>query len=151
MIFLGEIVTILLDKNSVNPDSSDELGSVDTTFLRFKKYYQRILFGTDRQYLNTIQEFDPLDGYEFVDEETKKELIKSAPEHDLIVVGHSLDVTDKDIITELFDISSSITVMYHNDAAFADHVNNLVNIYILCFSFYLKRFPPMTQSSLFFL
>ncbi len=113
----------------INPDSSDELGSVDTTFLRFKKYYQRILLGSDREYLKTIRGFDPLDGYEFISEESKRKLIASAPEHKLIVAGHSLDVTDKDIITELFEISSDITVMYHNDAAFADHVKNLVDIY----------------------
>ena len=113
----------------INPDSSDELGSVDTTFLRFKKYYQRILLGTDREYLKTIRGFDPLDRYEFISEESKRKLLASAPEHELIVAGHSLDVTDKDIITELFEISSDITVMYHNDAAFADHVKNLVDIY----------------------
>lgn len=113
----------------VNPDSSDELGSIDTTFLRFKKYYQRILLGTDRQYLNILRAFDPLTGYEYLDEETKRKLLASEPEHELIVVGHSLDVTDKDIITDLFGISSNITVMYHNDAAFADHVKNLVDIF----------------------
>ena len=113
----------------INPGSSDELGSIDTTFLCFKKYYQRILLGTDREYLENIRSLDPLDGYEFASDEKKRRIIASAPKNQLIIVGHSLDVTDKDIITELFEISSNITVMYHNDAAFSDYVKHLVDIF----------------------
>ncbi len=98
----------------VNPDEDDDVRTVDTTFLQFKKYYQRVRFGTDISYLSFIQHFH---------------MTKKASHYTVTVVGHSLDVTDKDIITEIFSLSDEIHILYHNEKAIGGYIKNLVNIY----------------------
>ena len=78
-------------------------------FLRFKKYFQRVIYHTDDEYLEWI---------------TNK-----LSDIDLVVMGHSLDITDKDIIMQMFDAAKDITVLYHNESAEASLVANLINIY----------------------
>lgn len=99
----------------LNPDDHDELVDMDTSFICFKKYYQRVLYGTDsgyREFVDTVnQETNQVSGYR------------------LYVVGHSLDVTDKDIITEIFDAASEIVIMYHDESAAGTYIKNLVAIY----------------------
>ncbi len=99
----------------INPDLSDDKASVDTSFLVFKKYYQRTFLGTDTDYLNWIRDFS--------------RRIAIRDDVHLIVMGHSLDITDKDIITDLFGIASEITVLYHNDIAKSQHITNLISIF----------------------
>ena len=47
----------------------------------------------------------------------------------LIVMGHSLDVTDKDIIVELFDRMDEIIILYHNEEAKNAYISNLIKMY----------------------
>jgi len=96
----------------VNPDDSDSLSSIDTTFVCFKKYYQRTLFETDRDYLRWMNEF--------VDTKTP---------YRLFTMGHSLDVTDKDIIEELFLNASEIVILYHSFEAKKAYIANLIKIF----------------------
>lgn len=93
----------------VNPDESDRYKSVDTLFLPFKKYYQRVINCSDAGYLNWISQ--------------KNGNIS------LVVMGHSLDTTDQDIIMQMFDLANDITVLYYNEKAEASLVANLVKIY----------------------
>ena len=44
-------------------------------------------------------------------------------------MGHSLDVTDKDIIKELFEQADEITIFYHNIEAKRKYAENLVKIF----------------------
>ncbi len=105
-----------LDKEivlGVNPNNYDEIENVDTSFIMFKKYYQRIIFKTDSDYrcfVNDLRNFDM-----YIDE--------------LVVVGHSLDETDKDIIKELFEVSASIKIYAHSSSAMGQHIANLIKIY----------------------
>lgn len=99
----------------VNPDQADELETVDTLFLPFKKYYQRVRYGTDLGYLQFLNGINMTRRYD-------NGIM-------LIVVGHSLDVTDKDIITELFSLSNEIHILYHNERAIGTYIQNLVKIY----------------------
>lgn len=99
----------------VNPDENDEIYNVDTTFLQFKKYYQRILFRTDYNYLNKIKALS----------RTKN----SGDGTTLFVIGHSLDVTDEDIIKELFSLAHKIRILYHDEERIGSYIKNLVNIY----------------------
>ena len=99
----------------VNSDSRDELEKIDTSFIKFKKYYQRVFLKTDKEYLEKI--------------DALKCLSKFDNGNVLYVVGHSLDVTDKEIIKELFDISRKIKVFYHDESAVGQHITNLVTIY----------------------
>lgn len=101
----------------VNPDKSDEGDNVDTSFLKFKKYYQRTVNKSDSEYLRWLAE-----------QQGNTELLR--PEKlSLLIMGHSLDVTDRDIIEELFLISNDITVLYHNDDALSSLITNLVRIF----------------------
>lgn len=100
-----------LDKriiSGINPDKSDELETIDVSFLRFKKYFQRVLYRTDEEFLNWIVRQK---GFS------------------LVVMGHSLDETDKDIITQVFDKAADITILYFNESAEASLVTNLIHIY----------------------
>lgn len=100
----------------VNPDKNDDLGSVDTTFVYFKKYYQRNWYNTDLSYfklLDTLKQLPP----------TYKK------DNKLYVIGHSLDVTDKDIISELFEQFGQIIILYHSEYAKGSYIRNLVQIY----------------------
>lgn len=96
----------------INPDKYDDLETIDTSFIAFKKYYQRILYETDTNYLLWKKE-DPY---------TKDNV-------NLTVMGHSLDITDRDIILDLFEISSKITILYHDESAKKSYIENLVKIF----------------------
>lgn len=105
----GEIVL------GINPDENDVLETVDTAFLQFKKYYQRVRYGTDVEYLHFIKKLKDR---------------KKTPDHlCLTVVGHSLDATDKDILMELFDIPDILTIMYHEESKICDFMKNIITMY----------------------
>ena len=104
-----------LSKNivlGVNPNSYDNLESVDTSFITFKKYFQRTLFETDYEYLRWISDIK-----------------HTNTTYRLIVMGHSLDVTDKDIILDLFKYANEIIVLYHSDEAKASYIANLITLH----------------------
>ena len=99
----------------VNSNKEDELSELNTDFLCFKKYYQRVFYKTDYDYENIIAEHAIFEG----DEKNLQ----------LGVVGHSLDITDKDIIEELFDLSRKITIYYHKESDITKYIKNLLAIY----------------------
>ncbi len=94
-------------QESLNPDSSNE----SPDLLVFKKYYQRIYKKTDSQYLDWTL------------------IAESAKDHvyDIVVLGHSLDVTDQEILKP-FIISKSCKVkIYHHDKkTMGSHIKNLL-------------------------
>ena len=96
----------------INSDSSDNLGTIDTAFSRFKKYFQRAQYETDQDYLIWLQE-----------------KFKKTEHYWLIVMGHSLDITDKDTIVELFRKMNEITILYHSDSAKISYIANLIKIF----------------------
>lgn len=99
----------------INSDIDDDLGSIDTLFLKFKKYYQRTFFKTDIKYLNEIK---------------KVNCNPSVRQHSTLhVAGHSLDKTDEEVIKTVFEIVEKIKIFYHNYDAVSDYIKNLVTIY----------------------
>ena len=96
----------------VNPNEDDEVDTADTMFIEFKKYLQRITLGTDTEYRLIADELD--DG--------ANDLL-------LTVMGHSLDITDEDIIRELFGYASEIAIIYHSPNALKDYIAKLVALY----------------------
>ena len=96
----------------INPDYTDKLDNLNTTFVCFKKYFQRTLYETDRDYLRWMREF-----------------VDVNMSYRLFVMGHSLDITDKDIIEEIFCNSSEIFILYHNYDAKRSYIENLVKIF----------------------
>ncbi len=100
----------------INPDGSDLKESSNIAFLAFKKYFQRTQYDTDVDYLRWVDEnYSNVHDRPFITH--------------LLVMGHSLDITDKDIICQLFEVASEITVLYHNNKAKSDYIQHLVRIF----------------------
>lgn len=102
------------------------------TFLAFKKFYQRLLKATDRQYLDWIDEIR--DGYEMYKKNYEKAMASmevsdgrdpftkeigfaepniARPEHTLYIFGHSLDATDKDVLKSIICNDNVQTKIYY--------------------------------------
>ena len=96
----------------INPDENDMLDTVNTSFIAFKKYYQRVYLGTDEDYIKWL-----------------KNMIETKEKLSLLIMGHSLDVTDKDIIKELFNCANEIIVLYHSEEAQRSLIKNLIKIF----------------------
>lgn len=96
----------------VNPDEADSLEKINTTFVCFKKYFQRTLFETDHEYLKWIDEY-----------------VNMKIPYRLFSMGHSLDVTDRDIIAELFHNAKEIFILYHDVTAKKSYIANLVRMF----------------------
>lgn len=119
----GEIEGIAIDEGKnissssivlgINSDKSDELDDLDVSFIQFKKFFQRVFFGTDLGYLDFMNRYEE----------------KESKEYNLYVIGHSLDATDKEVIQECFYHASRIFVFYHSEKSLADYVRNLVSIF----------------------
>ena len=99
-----------------NPDLHDELPDLDISFIQFKKYYQRVFYKTDTSYLSGIEDL----------KKVKKRENNGLALH---VIGHSLDITDKDLIQEIFDSVGSIFIYYHTESAIGSYIKNLISIY----------------------
>ena len=96
----------------VNSNEYDNVGNNDYKFIRYKKYYQRI---TKR----TLDDLNPLFTY-----------IKLTTEQRcLSIIGHSLDVSDRDILTVIFDVFDVIKIYFHDDDALDSYVKNLKLIF----------------------
>ena len=98
----------------INADYRDELESVDTTFISFKKYYQRVKNDIDQMFLDSISKLNNAN-----DNENSK----------IVVLGHSLDVTDKDTLIEVFEAASQIIIYYHNDIALGTYIANMIKMF----------------------
>lgn len=99
----------------INPDSEDTVGNVNTTFIQFKKYYQRTMLESDKPYIRWISD--------------NRDNRSGIEDNHLLVFGHSLDISDKDIISELFNIANEIVILYHDPKVKSDYISNLVRIF----------------------
>lgn len=82
-------------------------------FIAFKKYFQRIKKKTGSLHRDWINE------------------IKSNGnvKHQVTIFGHSLDITDKDILRDLiFNDNVMVTIYYYDEMAFGSQIANLVQI-----------------------
>lgn len=101
-----------IDKNNMVLGISDYLNNDETMnnidFISFKKYFQRILKKTGCEYKNWLKE-----------DEVKQ----------VYIYGHSLDISDKDVLKEIIETSDTTTTIYHhNKEAFYQQLLNLVKI-----------------------
>lgn len=86
----------------------DDRKSNELDFIEFKKYFQRIYKRTGKDYKKWICEKD---------------------KNEIYIFGHSLDVTDKDILIELIEHENTITtIFYCNKSVYAQQISNLVKI-----------------------
>lgn len=96
----------------INPDDSDKLETVDTSFVNFKKYFQRTMIDSDAEYIDFFNNIK-----------------NSTYFNALYVIGHSLDVTDRDIIEELFRVANKIYILNYDNDEKEKHAKNLINIF----------------------
>lgn len=109
--------------------------------VKFKKFYQRIYKRTGcvhkdwlKDYISDVKESEKRNDYsrcqnlpvvEFPCNETRKKILS----FNVYFFGHSLDVTDKDIIKDLIDNEySKVTIYYHNDEDYSRKIINLIKI-----------------------
>ena len=103
----GEIVL------GINSDEYDDVGINDSRFIKYKKYYQRITKHTLPDLKKLIHRVNT----------------NSFEQTGLFIIGHSLDVSDGDIIAVIFELFDCITVYYHDDDALDKYVKNLKLIF----------------------
>jgi len=91
----------------------DELRDKETTFIEFKKYYQRIHKKTGCTYKDWITQIEKV----------------PSEKHEIFIFGHSLDVTDKDVIRELIDNKNiKTTIFYYNKDVYGSQIASLVKV-----------------------
>lgn len=121
--------------------------SNDTRYIRFKKYFQRIYKETDCEYLTLMDIFSM--SLEEINkkrvkiknsgsEEDKKfsmllrdveRLLENEHSYNLHIIGHSLDITDKDVLNKLITSPYVKTkIYYHDDESYAKQIENLVKV-----------------------
>jgi len=96
----------------VNPSESDDSGTDNTSLIKFKKYYQREFFCTNNDYINWY-----------------RETIAENNDYRVITIGHSLDITDKDILSDVFLNAKEIYLTYYNDDCKSDYFENMVKMF----------------------
>ncbi|HIR94402.1 MAG TPA: bacteriophage abortive infection AbiH family protein [Candidatus Egerieimonas intestinavium] len=93
----------------INNDSRDELEEMDTGLIRFKKYYQRAMKDT----FYSVEDF----------------LDHEQASYKVSIVGHSIDVTDRDILVGLMKHErTEVTIYYHDEKAHGQQVVNLISL-----------------------
>ena len=92
----------------------------DNSFVWFKKFYQRIYKETGSEYIDWMEAFEKA-----LQSMPKAEI----PGNDLYIYGHSLDVTDKDVLEYLILAPKMTThIYYYNKKDLSDKIRNLVAI-----------------------
>lgn len=94
----------------------------DNEFVQFKKFYQRILKNTGSLYN------DWLDSYN-----TQRRRFPKSPDLqqklNVYIIGHSLDITDKEILNSIIlSDEATVTIYHHSIEALEDQISNLVKI-----------------------
>lgn len=108
----------------------------DIEFIEFKKYFQRIHKETGCEYRKWLKEMESDDIYERIVEHTygpANEVVdyirRGTAYHKIFFYGHSLDITDKDIVKALILAQRTHTTIYYLDKEdYARKITNLVKI-----------------------
>lgn len=117
--------SIELNINKVIGDGIDEylLGEEKRTnneFIEFKKFYQRIYKKTGCIYTDWVKN---------ICEEQSVMRKARLPKNNVYIIGHSLDITDGDILKALINMpNTKTTIFYHTKEAFGKQISNLVKI-----------------------
>ena len=93
-------------------------------FIQFKKFYQRIYKKTGCKYLDWIN------GYSTRLNDTRRNKFNQVVEDfNIYIFGHSLDITDKDILSKLILAKYARTISFHfNQDALGNQIANLVKV-----------------------
>lgn len=96
---------------------SDDKRNSDNEFIQFKKFFQRIYKGTGCHYIDWLND--------------RRDTINRTPnpELNIYIYGHSLDVTDADILRKLImENGAQTTIFYHNKKTLGNQIANLVKV-----------------------
>lgn len=125
----------------------DEAKNKELEFIAFKKYFQRIYKKTENTYKKWIEEIE--EDYKMIinkEEKYRNILYKQKDEtyinkykgiinnlhsnkNEIYIFGHSLDITDKDIIRELIECpNTETTIFYYDKGVYAQQIANMVKI-----------------------
>lgn len=92
----------------------------DNEYIQFKKFYQRIYKTTGCKYVDWIRK---------VNEVARMTPKMQGPINNVYILGHSLDVTDGDIISGLINMpNTKTTIFHHSQEALGNQICNLVKI-----------------------
>lgn len=85
-----------------------------TEFIQFKKYYQRIHKRTACEYVNWFDKED---------QDISKE------RNEVYIFGHSLDITDGDVLSTIINCPNTyVIIYYYDDVAYGKQIANLVSL-----------------------
>lgn len=111
----------------------DDRKNKEIEFIVFKKYYQRIYKETGCKYKNWLDEIR--EDRKRIEEKLKKEFPIQIPfkkfinKNYLYIFGHSLDVTDKDVLRDLILNDNVYTnIYYFNKDVMGQQIANLVKV-----------------------
>ena len=92
----------------------------DNCFIWFKKFYQRVYKGTDSEYIDWIN----------LAEENAVRYSRGNPFiNEVYIYGHSLDITDKDVLSKLITMRNTLRyVYYYSRDDLAKKIENLVKV-----------------------
>lgn len=117
----------------LNNDIRDE----DITFVAFRKFYQRIYKETGciyKYWLDRINTDKRPIIQELIEEKRENgkvlsQTYRDVPKYNIYILGHSLDVTDRDVLRDiLLNDKARIVIFYHNDKHHAQLIKNLVKV-----------------------
>ena len=114
---------------------SKERKNKEVEFIAFKKYYQRIYKETGckyKEWVDDIRSDMPIRNLKlaYVDEGGSKVYqSENSKYHNLYIFGHSLDITDKDVLRDLI-LNNNVytTIFYFNKDDFGTKIANLVKV-----------------------
>ena len=96
----------------------------DNEYIEFKKFYQRIFKGTGNSYTRWL-----ISSNSYVLDAFQMNRSKVHPQVNVYFYGHSLDVTDKDILRQLLTSEWVVaTIFYHSKEALGSQISNLVKV-----------------------
>lgn len=113
----------------------EERKNRDVEFIAFKKYYQRIYKETGCKYKEWVDDIGtdmPIRNLKFayVDKDGSRVYqSENSKYHNLYIFGHSLDITDKDILQDLI-LNDNVysTIFYYNKDDLGTKIANLVKV-----------------------
>ena len=93
----------------------------DNEFIEFKKFYQRIYKKTGCKYVDWKK-----NGEKSAKAYNRNE---SNSINNVYIIGHSMDITDKDILSSLINMQGTkTTIFHHNKEALGKQISNLVKV-----------------------
>ena len=98
--------TLVLGFNNMNNIKND------ITYAEFIKYYQMV---KNKVNINIFDELNKYENYNV--------------KYEVMVFGHSLDKTDKDILKSIIQKADKVTIIYHSEEAMSNKIKSLIELY----------------------